>query len=357
MPIISRLKFMVASVFAAVLPALVSAAPMTFEYQGNGGNCNGCEWIAAQGEITAETPDVLRAFLAEHGQLYLYTAVTFDSAGGNLGAAIEVGKILRQAGATTSVGRTEPMQDLPHFHEYTEGGRCESACVFAFLGGTARWANAGELGVHQFYAPDNANIPSTATQKIMGLIVLYLIEMGISPEILSLASRTSFDSMHHLTAEEIARLGIATSDGDTPQRLEIDHDGLVLRWEAQNEDGSIDRYQELRCSKERSAWVLSVLDTGIGTNNGVVTESSADFMSLTIGQESYDMNWGNIYDLRPVGEDYLLEAGLPVDLRDHAGQELQFQTNDARNFWMVLSANLTLPDAATLGAMVRACGK
>lgn len=339
-----------------LLASPVLAAPMTFELQGNGGNCNGCEWIAAKGEITPQTPDDFRTFLENHGRLYLYQAVTFDSPGGNLGAAIELGRLLRATGASTSIGRSEPMEDAPQFHEAAPGGRCESACVFAFLGGDARWVYGEKLGIHRFYASDGRNIPTAATQQIMGQIVLYLIEMGISPEMLTLASRIPDDQMHYLTEDELARLGIETASETTPARLEVDHGGLVLRWEAKNDDGSVDRYQELRCSKERSSWVLSVVDTDIGPNNGVVSEDSADFMYLMLGQKRFPMNWGHVYDVQPIGKDYKLVAGLPIDLRNHAGEEMQFQTNDARNFWMVLSASLTLPNADTLDAMVRACG-
>ena len=84
---------------------------MTFELRGNGGNCNGCEWVYAEGTIGADTPDALSAFMGDRGRLF--AEVMFDSHGGNLGAAIDVGRILRGAQARTTVGRSGPMPALP----------------------------------------------------------------------------------------------------------------------------------------------------------------------------------------------------------------------------------------------------
>lgn len=331
--------------------------PMTFEDQWSGGNCAGCSWIAASGEITADTPEAFRQFMGDRDRLYLYETVTFDSPGGNLGAAIELGRLLRKAGASVSVGRSEPMKDLPHLEERVPGGRCESACVFAFLGGAARWVEAGELGIHQFYTPDGTNIPTAATQQIMGQIVMYLIEMGISPELLTLASRIPGDRLHHLSADEIARLGIGTSAGETPMRLGIADGGLVLRWEAMNDDGSVDRHQSLRCSSARKSWMLDVLDTGIGENNGVPQPGSrASTMRLRLGETELTMPWDSITALGAEGEDYRITVQLPLDLREFTGRELEFTTNDMTNFSRVLSISGTVPDAATLDALVRACG-
>lgn len=338
---------------ACLLPFSVLAEPMTFELQGSGGNCNGCEWIAASGEITAETPDAFRAFMADRERLYLYQAVTFDSPGGNLGAAIELGRLLREAQATTAIGRTQPMEDMPQYFEQVPGGACESACVFAFLGGEARWVDGERLGIHQFYTPDGREIPTAATQQIMGQIVMYLIDMGISPEMLTLASRIPGNDMHYLTEDEVARLGIQTSASDSPMRLEVDKGGLVLRWEAMADDGSVDRYQELRCSQGQQAWMVEVLDTGIGQNNFVVVEKD---MALTVGGDRHALNEDMIVALRPEGDSHRLTLRLPVDLRPYGGTRLSMNLNDTRNFFEVLSASGTLPDAATLETMVRACG-
>lgn len=326
------------------------AEPMTFELHGNGGNCNGCEWIAASGEITSDTPNALRAFLGDRDRLY--AEVLFDSPGGNLGAAIEVGRILRRVQARTTVGRSSPMEGLPQWDERRDGARCESACVFALLGGNERRVEPGQLGVHQFHAPGARDIPTSATQQIMGQIVLYLIDMGISPEILTLASRVPGDSMHYLSADELGRFDIGTASTLTPLMLEVEEGGLVARWDALNDDGTLDRAHRLRCSQEHSAWLLSVRDTGISRNNLII----GDDMFVALGDRNIPMGQESILDRRQDGPDHRITVRLPVDLRDAPGVDMTFQTNTARNFFMVLSASGQVPGAATLDAMVRACG-
>ena len=50
--------------FALSLDArIVACEPMRFELDGTGGNGNGCEWLAADGEITIDTADRLLAYL------------------------------------------------------------------------------------------------------------------------------------------------------------------------------------------------------------------------------------------------------------------------------------------------------
>lgn len=349
------MKTLVRAIFLTLVAAIAHAEPMSFALRGNGGNCNGCEWIAATGEITADTPQALREYIGDRDRLF--AEVMFDSPGGNLGAAIEVGRILREAQARTSVGRSAPMEGLPQWHERRDGGRCASACVFALLGGSTRWAEGGELGVHQFYTPTGSNIPTAATQQIMGQIVLYLIEMGISPELLTLASKIPGDRMHYLTEAELDRLGIATSSSLSPLRLEVGDGGLVARWDALDDDGSLSRAQSLRCSRAQGGWLLSVLHTGIGANNGVPDRArGAPDMHIALGDRTVPLSFAQVVALGPAGPDYAISVHLPVDLHRHAGQNLRFVTNEMRNFFMVLSATGTVPDAATLDVLTRACG-
>lgn len=88
-------------IILTALPAL--AEPMTFRRGWSGGNCNGCEWIAAQGEIMPDTPARFREYIAENGKPYY---ITLHSLGGDLGAGIELGQTIRKHGATTMIGRT-----------------------------------------------------------------------------------------------------------------------------------------------------------------------------------------------------------------------------------------------------------
>ena len=60
--VITTRSLVVKTIFtlAILLMALTkpaSAEPMSFTLSGNGGNCDGCEWLAAEGDIVADTAD------------------------------------------------------------------------------------------------------------------------------------------------------------------------------------------------------------------------------------------------------------------------------------------------------------
>lgn len=335
--------------------------PMTFTLRGNGGNCGKCDWLEAKGEITTDTPDALRSYIG--AQEVIYVDVMFDSPGGNLGAAIEVGRILREYQARTSVGRSKPLEGFPPHYERAEGGRCNSACVFAFLGGRSRSAEAGQLGVHQFHSPDKGNIPTAATQQIMGQLVLYLIEMGISPELLSIASGIPAARMHRLTVAELERLDIATKSGESPLRLEVTNGGLIARWDQFGNDGKVSVIAGIRCSTSHKAWLLDVrhveiarLVTG-GPASGSLEAREPVGMSMTIGEQSWEMENRRVTQLAREENDFVIEVALPVDLRNYANLPFHFAPYEFRAWLTVLNATGSLPDAATLDVLVRACGE
>ena len=119
-----------------------TAQEMTFVLSGTGGNCNGCEWVAAQGEITEDTPAVFSAYIRDFGNPHL---IVLNSDGGNLLAGIELGRMIRAAGANTAIGETRSLSgDLSHLEE-TIPGVCASACAFAFIGGVERWVGPKDL--------------------------------------------------------------------------------------------------------------------------------------------------------------------------------------------------------------------
>ncbi len=67
----------------------------------------GCaEWIAADGTIDAGAPQRLRALLAKTAKRQL--PIYFQSPGGSVLAAMEIGRVLRARGMTAGVARTIP---------------------------------------------------------------------------------------------------------------------------------------------------------------------------------------------------------------------------------------------------------
>ena len=118
-------------------------APMTFRETGTGGNCDGCAWFAADGEITTDTPTAFSRFMADkqyHPTIYL------NSPGGNLAAGLKLGGLIRNAGLSTGVAQSVPEPEDPRFDRLVPG-KCVSACAYAIavhstVGGTVAAAGS-----------------------------------------------------------------------------------------------------------------------------------------------------------------------------------------------------------------------
>jgi hypothetical protein len=97
-----------------------------------------------------------------------------------------------------------------------------SACAYAFLGGVNRTAKSGEVGFHQFFTPPSTNVAllsqltdaSSDAQAITGLVAVYLKEMDIDPEVLSLASKTPSADINLPDGPTMTRLRIINSHED-----------------------------------------------------------------------------------------------------------------------------------------------
>jgi hypothetical protein len=210
-------------------------APMDFKYTGNGGNIKGSDWIAAEGTITADTPNRFKAFLVK--TIARNTFVQFNSPGGNLVAALKLGEMIRAAHLDTSVGRTVFNQDGGMWSGVLPGV-CVSACAYAFLGGEMRVVGESELGVHQFYdnraldEPEKkafSAIDVSIDQVLGGLVLDYVLRMGVDAGLVSLAERTSPWEMHYLTSVELKNFRVAnTSFTDTGWKIEARSGGAML---------------------------------------------------------------------------------------------------------------------------------
>jgi hypothetical protein len=190
---------------------------MEFREAGAGGNCTGCFWIVAEGEITKETPIEFERFLAHEARPF---KVVFNSPGGNLFAGIELGRIIRKSGLHTTVAKSRRADfcnddaDCPSYLEDLEPGVCFSACAYAFLGGVQRQVadadsysgNGGSIiGFHQFYGDLDkqsriAQIIEEETyfsneQLVSAFILKYLTDMEVDPNVLGIAALAGPDQM------------------------------------------------------------------------------------------------------------------------------------------------------------------
>ena len=86
---------------------------------------------------------VMESLLKNGKQRIAGNVVSFASNGGEVEAAMELGRVLRKLGVTAVVA---------------EGDQCLSSCVFAFMGGDRRTV-AGRIGIHRPYFTSSRDVP------------------------------------------------------------------------------------------------------------------------------------------------------------------------------------------------------
>jgi len=224
-------------------------------------NAPGCEptcpeWISAEGTIEAGTPALLKRALKKLGGRKL--PVVVDSPGGNVDAALALGRLIRKNKLDIAVGKTRFEGCLPDEKDctvndgkgtryfgtaYADGSICNSACPLMFSGGVRRvvgqWAF---LGVHQItttYVKTKLQYRTTyrvvnGKKQIIGTKVVsrksagsyktyemskavekrlaaYLKEMGVGQGVLTTMKNTPASGIHQLVPENMLRMTLITS--------------------------------------------------------------------------------------------------------------------------------------------------
>lgn len=122
-------------------------------------------------------------------QLHL-NMVQLNSQGGNKGTGIEIGRLIRKHKLNTFV---------------SPDGRCNSACVFAFIGGVQRYG-FGRIGVHSTTFGDSSVINEKyvpyVVDKDIETVTNYVKEQRISPQLATAILSTPFWSVKFLTEDE-----------------------------------------------------------------------------------------------------------------------------------------------------------
>jgi len=130
--------------------------------------------------------------------------VAFHSPGGNVDAALAIGRAIRGRGMNTAV----------------EAGRaCASACPSAYGGGVKRLAaRTAWIGVHQtYFQTAGVMTPNRAAyeiQIIKARMMQFWQDMGVDTGIETLAMQTPPDQIYYLVEEELLTLKLATEMTD-----------------------------------------------------------------------------------------------------------------------------------------------
>ncbi len=193
-------------------------------------------WVQLDGDIDAGAPERLRQQLQLQNRQGTVLAFAIHSPGGNLGAAMELGRMIRQEGGHTHIGvyQGEGQGLRP--------GRCMSACALTFLGGTFRFVNVpgSRFGVHRFYRASSEPNPRDleVAQIVTARINTYIRAMGASPALLDLMARTPSETLYVLTPLELEVLQVVNNGRMAPRwSIEAAPAGLYLRAEQRSSSG------------------------------------------------------------------------------------------------------------------------
>lgn len=127
--------------------------------------------------------------------------VVFNSPGGNVKAALELGHTIREL-------KLDTVQ--PRFLD------CASACAFAFMGGLHRFAEPGAIGMHRSslgksslgVRPEDA---VTAIQLHTAEIMTFMTQMGVDPSLLQLALQYDASDVRYLSMSEMEQYRVVST--------------------------------------------------------------------------------------------------------------------------------------------------
>jgi hypothetical protein len=189
------------AVALAALALACSATPSSANLQYNAQQTdNGGRYLVITGEFE-KSDDVSQFYKAVHDSGA--NAVFFQSRGGNVVKAMELGRAIRALNVTTMQIR---------------GMECASACSLAFMGGKERYAEPGSIGVHKSSFADTAGLSVedavSVVQQLTADVIAYMSEMGVDPGILQLALQYDSTDIRYLSGSEMEKFRVATSMTD-----------------------------------------------------------------------------------------------------------------------------------------------
>jgi hypothetical protein len=163
--------------------------------------------VILSGPITRADVDsvrVMAGLLKSGAQKLADNTVWLASDGGDVDAGMDLGRLLRQLGVYTAVGKAD---------------RCLSSCVFAFMGGERR-SVAGRLGVHRPYFPYTQDSPDRQLRyrHLQKLLKDYVEEMDFPASLYEAVMLVPPENMKILSTAELKMFyleGISPSSEDS----------------------------------------------------------------------------------------------------------------------------------------------
>jgi hypothetical protein len=159
-----------------------------------------CE-IRLTGTITAKDAAEITAVAGRMNETTGNLTIVLDSPGGDVNAAMAIGRLLRRVQGTAVV---------------PPRATCASACVLVLAGGVNRRHLNGRVGIHSPYDPTDLPADYAAAKKkldsIRKAVSAYLEEMNVAPALFDEMLRTPSHQIKYLDFFELERFGIVAQD-------------------------------------------------------------------------------------------------------------------------------------------------
>lgn len=212
-------KIILIGIFSAIFPLSLHA--MEFKIFDGGKRCSGCLLVKADGEITESTPNKFEKLVkSESLSSKRNIIVVMNSPGGSLWGGLELGQQIRSRGFDTHIGKIEITQtgELKIID-----GQCASACAYAFLGGKSRSKELkSEYGLHQISTATTSAVPLNhavkSVQNLLSEISKYVDKMGVSPELVTLATQTESERINWIDSRAMVTYRVINSVGLSQQK-------------------------------------------------------------------------------------------------------------------------------------------
>jgi hypothetical protein len=172
-------------------------------------------WIVLDGKISSSTPGLLEVFAKKLGRKH--ATVVFYSPGGDVDAAIALGRTIRSLGFDTAIGKTVSVQGLDDkrdtFEASTPGsGFCRGSCLMAYIGGKQRHIVGSDM--FQIQAPF-ADIDAQTVRVAEMKMERHVNDMGADSDFIVTYAHRPELSRDGVSAAQLLKYRIATDTKDT----------------------------------------------------------------------------------------------------------------------------------------------
>lgn len=150
--------------------------------------------VFLQGYITQQDvygAKVMESLIRRGRQKLAGNTVSFAGNGGDVDAAMEMGRVLRRLGVSAVVAREE---------------QCLSSCVLAFMGGDRRTV-AGRIGIHRPYFSSARKVPDRRSyyRELQKRLQQYIEELDFPPSLYEALMAVPPESISILTAADLKK--------------------------------------------------------------------------------------------------------------------------------------------------------